>query len=69
LWFYAESYRDAANHLAQNCKLRHDAPLYFLYAHALELALQAYLRAKGATTDEMRRLGHRLPVLLTVCRE
>jgi hypothetical protein len=54
LWMFAESYRDAANHLVQGCDLRHDAPIYFLYTHAIELALKAYLRAKGSTKGTVK---------------
>jgi hypothetical protein len=71
LWMFAESYRDAANLLAQRAsELRHQAPIYYLYAHSIELALKAALRAKGVTVEELssKRLGHDLMKLLAECR-
>jgi len=64
LWMYADTYRRAAKHLAETTELRFSAPIYFLYSHAIELVLKAYLRAHGATLDDLRRFGHRLPGLL-----
>jgi hypothetical protein len=72
LWMFAESYRDAANLLAQRAsELRHQAPIYYLYAHSIELALKAALRAKGVTVEDLssKRLGHDLMKLLAECRK
>ena len=30
-------------------ELRFDAPIYYLFCHALELTMKAFLRAKGMT--------------------
>jgi hypothetical protein len=36
-------------------------PIYFLYSHALELTLKAFLRAKGYSAERLRRkCGHKL---------
>jgi hypothetical protein len=64
LWTYADIYRQAARHLAETTDLGFSAPIYFLYSHAIELALEAYLRAHGATLLDLKAIGHRLPVLL-----
>jgi hypothetical protein len=64
LWHFAKSYLDAAKHLAENTGLGFDAPIYFLYCHAIELTLKAYLRAQGARLDELKSFGHALPLLL-----
>lgn len=36
---------------------------YMLVAHALELALKAYLRSRGATMGGLKKAGHNLPKL------
>jgi len=36
------------------------APVMFLIAHAIELALKAYLRNRGATLAEIKGIGHNL---------
>jgi hypothetical protein len=36
---------------------------YMLVAHALELALKAYLRSRGATLGGLKKSGHNLPKL------
>jgi hypothetical protein len=42
----ARSYKKAADLLFENDKTLF-SPMYFLYAHASELALKAFLRAQG----------------------
>jgi hypothetical protein len=71
LWFFAESYLNAANQLADGWKLRHSAPIYYLYVHAIELALKAALRARGMTVRELRskKYGHDLMQLVSACRK
>ena len=71
---YAELFLDAARHLARaadtgELHLRFDAPIYFLYSHALELTLKAFLRAKGYSAQCLasRELGHKLGVLWREC--
>jgi hypothetical protein len=38
---------------AQTLKLRFEMPVYYLYGHAIELTLKAFLRAKGLTAREL----------------
>ena len=71
---YAGSFLDAARHLALaadtgELRLRFDAPIYFLYSHALELTLKAFLRAKGYSAQCLasREFGHKLGVLWREC--
>jgi hypothetical protein len=37
---------------------RNHAPIRFLYFHALELYLKAYLRAHGYTVKRLEEIGH-----------
>jgi hypothetical protein len=67
LWVHAVSYLRAAEQVSKmNCDSH--APLYFLYSNAIELALKAYLRAKGASLSELQDMGHKLPSLLARAR-
>lgn len=63
LFNYAVSYwRSAAALNERKVKVTHpDAPICFLYYHAIELFLKAYLRSEGYTVDELRdgkKFGH-----------
>jgi hypothetical protein len=71
---FAESFLNAGRHLARafekgELHLRFDAPIYFLYSHALELTLKAFLLAKGYSADVLasRKFGHQLNVLWQEC--
>jgi len=44
-----------------------ESPLYFLYTHALELALKAYLRSHGLPTP-LGQPGHALQALFEQCQ-
>jgi hypothetical protein len=63
-----ESYFEAAERLAAaigECHLKPGfeiQPVYYLYRHALELAMKAFLRSGGVTVRELagHRLGHNL---------
>jgi hypothetical protein len=68
LWMFADSYAEAAKHLADTTDLRHKAPIYFLYAHAIELAFKAFLRTHGASLDDLKCVGHSLPALMERAR-
>lgn len=61
LFNYADSYWRSAIAL-ENAEVRvthPDAPISFLYYHAIELYLKAYLRAEGFSVKELRRqFGH-----------
>ena len=62
LFHYAASYRAAADALgAVKFSATHpDAPVSFLYVHALELYIKAYLRCAGQTADHVARYRHNL---------
>ncbi|HTI80687.1 MAG TPA: hypothetical protein VL614_09600 [Acetobacteraceae bacterium] len=73
---FSDSYFQAARHLrgaleSDRLKLPFDAPIYYLYARALELAMNAFLRAKGMSARELRSsgFGHQLLVLWQTCLE
>lgn len=40
-----------------------DAPVEYLYYHAIELYLKSFLRLKGYTLQRLKALGHSLPKL------
>jgi hypothetical protein len=58
----ARSYWRSAEHLnAAELKVTHPhAPVTFLYCHALELYLKAYLRAAGHSVADLKKVGHRV---------
>lgn len=56
----ARSYWHSAEHLnAANLKVTHpQAPVTFLFCHAIELYLKAFLRGAGKSVSELKQLGH-----------
>lgn len=68
---YAREYYDAA--IAADNAIGHrdgyeivaPAPVMFLIAHAIELALKAYLRWNGVDTDDLKKVGHNLEACWT----
>lgn len=69
-----ESFFKSAHHLQLACEagelhLRFDMPVYYLYCHAFELTLKAFLRAKGLSTYNLasHEFGHKLKVLWDAC--
>ena len=60
LWMYADSYLDAASCVMTHSRHPHRAPVYFLYAHAIEFALKAYLRSKALPVEAIEAHEHRL---------
>jgi hypothetical protein len=60
LFNYARSYRASADCLlSAKLKVPHPhAPLTFLYYHAIELYLKAYLRSQNHTVDDLKKVGH-----------
>lgn len=56
----ARGYLHAASILIQSKSTDVDLPIYFLLSHALELALKAFLAAKGKEYDELVDIGHDL---------
>jgi hypothetical protein len=60
LFNYAASYRSAADALGTvkfNATHPH-APRNFLYVHAIELYLKAFLRVSGHSVKDIEKLGH-----------
>lgn len=57
LYHFARSYHDSARALlAAKVKTTHpDAPISYLYFHAIELFLKAFLRAHGHTVEELEK--------------
>jgi hypothetical protein len=58
----ARSYWHSAEHLnAANLKVTHpQAPVTFLFCHAIELYLKAFLRGAGKSVAELKQIGHRV---------
>jgi hypothetical protein len=63
---FAVSYNAAADRLGEENPLRvthPEEPREFLYVHAIELYLKAYLRDRGKTVQDLYKLGHSLKAL------
>lgn len=71
LYHYAESYRDCGERLADNPPpaLMFDAPIQFMFWHAVELYFKAHLRSEGVSVWHLRsrKLGHDLHRLHGEC--
>ena len=67
MFHYAHAYAASAMTLNEVDvdTIRSDAPVRFLFSHAIELYLKAYLLLKGVTVEELRSraLGHNLKKL------
>ena len=67
LYHYANSYRVAADYLEagpdRSVSTHPEAPRDFLYTHAIELYLKAFLRLQGKTVDDLKAIGHDIPKL------
>jgi DNA-binding transcriptional ArsR family regulator len=63
----ARSYWRSAEHLsAAGLEVTHPrAPVTFLFCHAIELYLKAYLRGIGQSVAHLKRMGHRVVDLAT----
>jgi hypothetical protein len=70
IFWTAEAYWEAARVVdaAKMKATRHRSPIRFLYYHALELYLKAYLRAKGCTVQDLYGMGHRYKALLEAAK-
>jgi len=64
LWTQSESYLAASIVLQKHSRNEVSDPNYYLPAHALELALKAFLRGNGATLKCLRGIGHDLEICL-----
>jgi hypothetical protein len=62
LWNFAWEYAEAAKKVVGEPELKHVA--YYLICHSIELALKAFLRAKGKEMDDLKKLGHNLEATL-----
>jgi len=61
LWKYAKDYLDAGYTVTTSGpQTLAPIPAYYLYCHAIELALKAYLRGTGASIADLKRIGHDL---------
>lgn len=72
LFNYAHSYAASAVALAKtppNDTTHPEAPVDFLAFHAIELYLKAFLRAKGLTVAEVKKIGHGLTKLRDRARD
>jgi hypothetical protein len=67
----ARSYWRSAEYLNEGgLKVTHpQAPVTFLYCHAIELYLKAFLRGDGKSIADLKKLGHRVAVLAGVAIE
>jgi hypothetical protein len=63
----ARSYWRSAEHLnAARLEVTHQqAPVTFLFCHAIELYLKAYLRGAGQSVAQLKQIGHRVANLAT----
>ena len=73
LYHYAYSYAASASALSKlKVKANHaDAPVRFLYTHAIELYLKAFLLTQGLTVKRLggREFGHNIDRLMEKSRE
>ncbi|GEM_PF-6774823 len=76
MFLSGESFFKAGQHLhraleAGELRLRFPMPVYYLYCHALELTLKAFLRAEGFSAERLKsqKFGHKLQVLRDTCVE
>lgn len=71
LFNYAHSYAQSAVTLEekQTDATHWDAPIYFLYFHAIELYLKAFLVALGYDLDDLKKKhGHKVKPLAVMCQ-
>lgn len=74
VFLFGESFFQSARYLREglatkDLDLRFTLPIYYLYCHALELTLKAYLRARGFESSRLasRQYGHKLQALWDSC--
>ncbi|MER9125419.1 HEPN domain-containing protein [Mesorhizobium sp. M0959] len=65
----AAEYLEAFAILADDARPKRYYASYFLLVHALELFLKSYLAAKGEPKVTIRRLGHELKDIFTLCEK
>ena len=64
----AADFAEAGQLVADSKSNKPFEPAYFMFGHAIELALKAFLRSKGTGIDELKSIGHDLEKLLTVAQ-
>ena len=71
---FAETFLKAGHHLRMALatgalRLPYEDPIYYDFSHALELAMKAFLLAKGISAERLasRDFGHQLQVLWEEC--
>jgi hypothetical protein len=58
---YARDYSDAGRVVSEKLvSAVAPTPAYYLYCHAIELVLKAYLRGSGLSLEELKKIGHDL---------
>jgi len=65
LFRYADEYRATAEIVQSQKAGKLIIPTYYLYSHAIELALKAFLRSQGQTVEQLKSLRHDLEVALS----
>ena len=68
-WALGNSYASAAVQLMQESKAETFLPTLFLFLHALELYLKAFLFYRGVSDSELRGVSHDLVACIRVCRK
>ncbi len=65
-WNFANRFLEAGDIVFEGTRGTESAPVHYLYAHALELALKAFLRTQGVSIDVLKgkSLGHNLEKIL-----
>lgn len=65
LWRYASEFSEAGRIVLENSDgTVPPQPAYYLYCHAIELALKAFLRGSGSTLTDLKGSGHDIRKLL-----
>jgi hypothetical protein len=75
IFLSGEAFLNAARHMHgaysdRSLKLRFDMPIYYLYSHAIELMMKAFLRARDVSAAKLKdpkRFGHSLLKLWDEC--
>jgi len=75
IFLSGEAFLNAARHTHRaysdrSLKLRFEMPIFYLYSHAIELTMKAFLRARGVSAVKLKdpkRFGHSLQNLWNEC--
>ena len=69
LWRYAHEFWQAAEAVHAKFPGKVFVPALYLYSHAVELALKAFLRSQGRTLEQLKALGHNLEAALKAAED